>query len=309
MLSLAIFLVAYLLVYLSSCEVIFRFALSHLPGGVQLFWFPLAPFQSVLLVLSGALVGLPGSRLCLPPGYGSSSFSVPCGLVGASATFPAALRPASLWPLGCSTVSSLGVSSMCAFLDSRLLCSLASGLVLGSCFPVLVICSFLLSRLLSLASGSCLCAPLVCILLLSTRGLHLVPVSWDVFSRPSVCSGFSLVFFWPSYQLVSALFRSGAVSGLLVLSAAGVPDSLFPLWCFTFRHVVSVPICSKVYSELDGIVLRPLRWCSAVSSCSLAFSGLADPFYFSTPSLSFWSVLGGAALRVFLLSRLWSPLG
>ena len=88
--------------------------------------FPLAPFQSVFLVLSGALVGLPGSLLCLPPGYGSSSFSVPCGLVGASATFPAALRLASLWPLGYSTVSSLGVSSMCAFLDSKLLCSLAS---------------------------------------------------------------------------------------------------------------------------------------------------------------------------------------
>ena len=182
---------------------------------------------------------------------------------------------------------------MCAFLDSRLLCSLASWLVLGSSFPVLVICSFLLSGVLSLASGSCLCAPLVCILLLSTDGLPLVSVSWDVFPRPSVCYGFSLLFFWPSYQSVSALFRSGAVSGLLVLSAAGVPGSLFPLRCFAFRHVVSVPICSKVYSELDGFVLRPLRWCSAVSSCSSAFSGLADPFYFSSPSLSFWSVLGG----------------
>ena len=52
-------------------------------------------------------------------------FSVPCGLVGASATFSAALHPASPGPLGCSTISSLGVSSMCAFLDSRLLCSLA----------------------------------------------------------------------------------------------------------------------------------------------------------------------------------------
>ena len=77
MLSLAIFLVAYLLVSLSYCEVIFWFALSHLPGGVQLFCFPLAPFQSVLLVLSEALVGLPGSLLCLPPGYGSSSSQFP----------------------------------------------------------------------------------------------------------------------------------------------------------------------------------------------------------------------------------------
>ena len=41
MLSLAIFLVAFPLLSLSSCEVIFRFALSHLPGGVQLFCFSL----------------------------------------------------------------------------------------------------------------------------------------------------------------------------------------------------------------------------------------------------------------------------
>ena len=51
-LSLAIFLVAYLLVSLSSFEVIFRFALSHLPGGVQLFWFSLGalPVRSSGLV-------------------------------------------------------------------------------------------------------------------------------------------------------------------------------------------------------------------------------------------------------------------
>ena len=79
MLSLAIFLVAYLLVSLSSCEVIFRFALSHLPGGVQLLWFSLGALPVRSSGLSGALVGLPGSLLCLPPGYGSSSFSVPCG--------------------------------------------------------------------------------------------------------------------------------------------------------------------------------------------------------------------------------------
>ena len=40
---------------------------------------------------------------------------------------------------------------------------------------------------------------------------------------------------------------------------------------------------------------------SAVSSCSSAFSWLADPFFFSSPSLSFWSVLVGSALQVFLL--------
>ena len=189
--SLAIFLVTYLLVFLSFGEVVFRFALSHLPGGVQLFCFPLAPFQSVLLVLSGALVCLPGSLLCLPPGYRSSSFQFP--VVWLVLRLPS-LQPYTR-PLGCSSVSSLGVSSLCAFLGSRLLCSLASLLVLGSSFPVLVIFSFLLSGVFVLASGSCLCAPLVCFLLLSTRGLPLVSVSWDVYSRPSV--RFSLLFFWP----------------------------------------------------------------------------------------------------------------
>ena len=74
----------------------------------------------------------------------------------------------------------------------------------------------------------------------------------DVFPGPPYVPGFSLLFFWLSYQLVSDLFRSGAVSRLLVLSAAGVPGSLFSLRCFTCDNVVSVPICSKVSSGLDG---------------------------------------------------------
>ena len=90
------------------------------------------------------------------------------------------------------------------------------------------------------------------------------------------------------------------VSGLLVHSAAGVLGSLFPLQCFAFTHVVSVPFCSQIFVP-GWFVLRPLRWCSAVSSCSPAFSGLADPFYFSSPVLSFALFLGGSALRVFLL--------
>ena len=248
MLSLAIFLVAFLLVSLSSCEVIFWFTLSHLPGGVQLFCFSLGalPVRSSGFVRgvgwSSWLSPLPAAWLWIVV------FSVPCGLVGASATFPAALHPASLWPLGCSTISSLGVSSMCAFLDSRLLCSLASWLVLGSSLPVLVICSFLLSGVLALASGSCLCAPLVCILLLYSR-LASGFCFLDVFPGPPYVPGFSLLFFLLSYQSVSDLFRSGAVSGLLVLSA---PGSLLPLRCFECDHVVCVPICSKVSSELDG---------------------------------------------------------
>ena len=62
----------------------------------------------------------------------------------------------------------------------------------------------------------------------------------------------SCFFFWLSFQSVSDLFRSGAVSGLLVLSAPGFPGSLFPLRCFACDHMVSVPICSKVSSGLDG---------------------------------------------------------
>ena len=112
MLSLAIFLVAYLLVSLSSCEVIFQFALSHLPGGVQLLWFSLGalPVRS-----SGwsSWLSLPAAWLWIVV------FLSSLWLVGASATFHAARRLASLCPLGCSTVSSLKVSSMCAFLDSK----------------------------------------------------------------------------------------------------------------------------------------------------------------------------------------------
>ena len=97
------------------------------------------------------------------------------------------------------------------------------------------------------------------------------------------------------------------VSGLLVLSAAGVLGYLFPLRCFAFTHVVSVPFCSQIFVP-GWFVLRPLRWCSAVSSCSPVFSGLADPFYFSSPALSFALFLGGSALRVFLLLA-FGPLG
>ena len=66
-------------------------------------------------------------------------FTVPGGLVGASATFHVGPTP------GLSLASCLfhrcfpRVLSVCAFLDSRLLCSLASWLVLGSSFPVLVV--------------------------------------------------------------------------------------------------------------------------------------------------------------------------
>ena len=117
-------LVAYLLVSLRFCEVIFRFALSHLPGWVQLFCFPLAPFQSVLLVC-------PGRWLVF---------------LALSSAFRQVIDRrllSSLWfgwcfcylPFGCTPDLSLAYwlfhrffsrgSSLCVFLDSRLLYSLA----------------------------------------------------------------------------------------------------------------------------------------------------------------------------------------
>ena len=70
-------LVAYLLVSLRSCEVFFRFALSHLPGGVTALLLSLGALPARSSGLSGVLVGLPGSLLCLPPGYGSLSSQFP----------------------------------------------------------------------------------------------------------------------------------------------------------------------------------------------------------------------------------------
>ena len=48
------------------------------------------------------------------------------------------------------------------------------------------------------------------------------------------------------------------VSGLLVHSAAGVLGYLFPLQCFAFTHVVSVPFCSQIFVP-EWFVLRPLK--------------------------------------------------
>ena len=113
-------------------------ALSRLLGGVQLFCFPVAPSLSVLPALSGALGGLPGSLLCLPPGYGSSCFygSLWFGLVLQLPSMRA-LRSALFGPLAVHRFFPR-VSSVWTLLDSSLLCYLASWLVLGSSFQVLV---------------------------------------------------------------------------------------------------------------------------------------------------------------------------
>ena len=125
----------------------------------------------------------------------------------------------------------------------------------------------------------------------------------------SVSWGLSLLFFWPSYPSVSGLFKSGAVSGPLVLSAAVVPGSLIPLRCLTFRRLVSVPVCPRDSYGLAGFVLRTLWWCSAVS---LLFVGLllvlVRLFYFSSPSL-FVRSLGALLSELSSFLAFWSPLG
>ena len=100
--------------------------------------FPIAPAQSVLPALSGALGGLPGSLLCLPLGSRPSSFHGSLWFWrGASATFHAGPT------LGLSSAPWLfhrilpPVSSALPLFDSSLLCSLASWLVLCSTFQVL----------------------------------------------------------------------------------------------------------------------------------------------------------------------------
>ena len=99
----------------------------------------------------------------------------------------------------------------------------------------------------------------------------------------------------------SPLFRSGAVSGLLVLSAAGVPGSLFSLRCFAALSLfLSIPEII-----LDWMVSSSVLFGGVPPSPSVRRPSLGWPTRsISLLRLSFWSVLGGAALRVFLLSHL-----
>ena len=112
-------------------------ALFCLRGGVQLFCFP----WHLHVRSSGSVRGIGWSSwlslLCLPPGSGSSSFDGSLWFWrGASASFHAGLRSASLRPLGCSTVSCLRSRRCCLSSTLSLPCSLASWLVLGSAFQV-----------------------------------------------------------------------------------------------------------------------------------------------------------------------------
>ena len=85
--------------------------------------------------------------------------------------------------------------------------------------------------------------------------------------------------------------------------------SRLPLPIAVFR-ISSRGLCSFLFTDFvpGWLVLRLLRWCSAVSSCFPAFSRLADPCYFYSLALSLCSILGGSALHVFLLLA-FGPLG
>ena len=171
-----------------------------------------------------------------------------------------------------------------------------SFLVLGSSFPVLVFYSFLL-RGTAVASGSCL------LLLWGASSYShvwsLVSVSCDGFSDCSVGSKVSLFlsdlvfcspqsclglqWFWSSCPFRCWGSRLPLPIAVFRISSRGLGSFLFPDF---------VP---------GWLVLRLLRWCSAISSCFPAFSRLADPCSFYSPALSLCSILGGSALHVFLL--------
>ena len=103
------------------------------------------------------------------------------------------------------------VSSVLPLLDSSLLCSLASWLVLGSAFQVLVeTWPSSSAGVVSSASSSCLRGPLGCRLLLSTRGLPPCVCFFAGFPGPQAGAVF-LSFFRPPCPSVSILCRSGAV--------------------------------------------------------------------------------------------------
>ena len=235
------------------CEVIFQFALSHLPGGVQLFCFPLAPFQSVLLVcpgcwlvflaLSSAFRQVIDRRLLSSLWFGWCLCYLPCGPT------PGLSLASWLFHRFFSRGSSLGV-----FLDSRLLYSLAGYLVLGSSFPVLVICSFLLSEALAVASGYCLSAPLVCLLLLSA-------CLWFLFLGLffSMCRGFLSSFSGLSFSRSPSCFGLELLLVFLSFPLLGFPVLSSPCGVShltTWSLFLSVPR----FLWIGWFVLRPLQW-------------------------------------------------
>ena len=267
--------------------------------------------------LSGALVGLPGSLLCLLPGYRSSSSQFP--VVWLVLLLPS-LQPYTRPLYGLLAVPPFLLSGLFAVCFPRLWASL---------FPCRLPRPGLLSpvsRHLQLPPlrgtrcgvwilhfcSSCVLPPtlshglsLVCFLLLSLTACLLFLFLGTAFPGTRYVPRFYLLFFWPWFQSVSVLFRSGVASGLLVLSAAGVPGSLFPLRCFAFNHVVSVPFCSQI--SLDWMVRPPSS--SVVFRRLLLFIGflwVGRPVLFLFSVSLFLVCSWGLCSSSFPPPRLWS---
>ena len=179
-------------------------------------------------------------------------------MVGASATFPAALHPASLWPVGYSTVSSLGA------------CRCVLSLTLGFSIPLPVSSSWaLLSRFLSSAASSSpgyslwLLDPAFLLLLCAPPPLYSRLVSgfcsWDGFSRHSVFSevfslfadlSFSRSPSWFGLELLLVCLSFPLLGFLVLSSPCGV------LLLTTWSLFLSV----HRFIWIGWFVLRPLRW-------------------------------------------------
>ena len=240
-------------------------------------------FQSVLLVIRGIscsswLSPLHSAR------FWFIVFSVPCGWVGA--LLPSVrLAPGlslSLWPVGCSPVSSVTVPS-CVL-------SWSLGFSIPWQFPRPGLL-FPGSRILQLpppwyCGGIWILpsAPLGCFILLlflflgllflflatAFPTVQLVPrfslfLSDLVFCSSQSCLG--LQWFWSSCPFRCWGSRLPLPIAVFRISSRGLGSFLFPDF---------VP---------GWLVLRLLRWCSAVSSCFPAFSRLADPCSFYSPAL------------------------
>ena len=198
-------------------------------------------------------------------------FTVPCGLVWCFSYLPCGPYARPLFGPLLFHRFFPRVSSVCTLLASRLLCSLASWLVLSYSFPVLVELRLPPTRvslfgLLVLPWGSSWVHP-------PPLPSWLAPCVYFLggFPGPPYFTGFLSYSSGLPVRRCPACVSLELFSGPLVLLAAVVPGSLIPLRCLTFRRLVSVPVCPRGSCGLAAFVLRTLRWCSAVS---LLFVGL-----------------------------------
>ena len=277
-------MVAYLLISLRFFPVIFRSLFpTFLVGSSSFALLDALPVRSS--GLSGALVALPGSLLCLLPGFRSLSSQFP--VVGLVLCFlPCGPAPG---------LSLFGLLAVPPFLLSRFVAVCFAGLWI-SLFPGRLPCPGLLFP--------------------GSRNLQL-PSPW--YSRwhldPAFCS--SGVLHPAISRLVSCfcflgrLFRQFSwFQGFLSYFSDLVfcrSQYLFPLRCFAFTHVVSVPFCSQILYLVgsSSVFLGGVQPSPPVSRLSLGWPTRA----ISILRLSiFCSVLGGSALHVFLLLA-FDPLG